>query len=207
MKRFVTFVALAAITAAPAFAGGTQYNNRATFEAQLGTFITDGYDSPPYGAGFQIYNNATMSAFLGETDYFTTGFNNLNIKQSNGTYCAGCNGSFRLSFTTTSVGNATGVFGAGVDILANSSSLPYHAFITFGDNTTLNVALPVGASFFGITSNDLITSIHFGLANGGSTTAGSFVIDNLTIGDAVPAPGVLALFGAAGVISRRRRRA
>ncbi|MCH8210982.1 MAG: PEP-CTERM sorting domain-containing protein [Planctomycetes bacterium] len=103
------------------------------------------------------------------------------------------------------MGTASGVYGAGFDVLTNSSALPYHAFITFGDNTTLDVALPVGASFFGITSKLDIQSIHLGLAGGGFTTLGQFQIDNLTIGN-IPAPGVLVLLGLAGFASRRRRR-
>lgn len=211
MKTLCTGLAFglaAALTASSASAAITFFNSRPAFEAALGTFITDGYNSPPYGAGFQIYSDAVMSAFLGETDYQTTGFSNLNIKDANGRYCAGCNGSFRLSFTTTSVGSANGVYGAGLDITVNSTSLPYHAFITFGDNTTQDVLLPTTPGFWGVTADQEIKSIHFGLANGGTTTNGSFQIDNLTIGSAlVPAPGALALLGAAGLMARRRRRA
>ena len=98
------------------------------------------------------------------------------------------------------------MFGAGFDVEVNSSALPYHAFVTFGDNSTFDVALPAGASFWAITSSLDIQSIHLGLANGGTTQQGSFRMDNLTIGNVVPAPGVLALLGVAGFAYRRRRR-
>lgn len=207
MKRIGTALAfgmVAALSASTANAAITFFNSRPAFEGSLGTFITDSYLDSVYGAGFNIYSNAQMSAFLGETDYRSTGFSEWNFKLSDERYCAGCNGSFELSFTTTSVGNATGVYGAGLDVSANSGN--YIAFITFGDNTTQDVALPT-SGFWGVTADQAITKIHFGLAGGGARTDGSFVIDNLTIGSAVPAPGALALLGAAGLVARRRRRA
>jgi len=102
------------------------YTDRATFEAALVAMVTDHYDSPPYPAVWAIHSDAAFSAFLGETDYHSTGFENTNMRQDSGNYCAGCNGSFLLSFQTTSVTQSgAGVYGVGLDILANSSSLPY----------------------------------------------------------------------------------
>ncbi|MBK6769854.1 MAG: DUF11 domain-containing protein [Ardenticatenales bacterium] len=163
----------------------TTFNNRATFQGTLSTIITDDYGvASGYPAVFTIFNNVNMSAVFNQTDYFTTGFANHNIIQPNN-YCAGCNGSYRLIFTSTSVTQGgVGVFGVGLDILGNSSSLPYVAFVTYGDNTTEDFPLPINASFFGITSPQMITSIHMGLAGGNSTQSGSFFIDNLTIGNA-----------------------
>jgi len=162
----------------------TFYTDRATFEAALATMVTDYYGNPPYPAGFGVYDDATFSAFLGETDYHATGYGNINVHQPSDDYCAGCNGSFLLTFQTTSVTQGgTGVYGVGVDILANDPAAPYYAFITYGDETTGNIALPAGASFFGVTAPELIVSIHFGLEQGGvATEVGNFVIDNLTIG-------------------------
>ncbi len=201
----------ALLFAMPALADGTnQYNDRATFEAALGTIILDDYSAAGYLAGdvvddvtFDAHSNAHMSAVLGETDYFNTGFGDWNLILSSGQarYCAGCNGSYELSFTTTSVGTASGVYGAGLDILTNTN---YHAFVTFGDNSTLDVVLPT-SGFWGITSKLDVTSIHIGLAGGGSTTGGYMEMDNLTIGN-VPAPGVLVMLGLGGFAYRRRRR-
>jgi hypothetical protein len=168
-------------------ATSTLYTDRTSFEAALGDTITDTYSKPPYPSGGGVHNDATFSAFVGETDYHTTGFANLNILSMGG-YCAGCNGSFELSFQTTSVTESgIGVYGVGLDILANFPGFPYYAFITYGDGTTEDIALPAGASFFGVTAPELIEKIHFGLSGGDSTTGGGFVIDNLTIGQG---PGV-----------------
>lgn len=177
------------IAATPTF-----YTSSATFTSAVGTQIVDGYDSPPYGAGFNIYSDATMSAFLGETDYQATAFSNLNIVSSN-TYCAGCNGSYRLTFASTSVTVGGSVFGVGADILSNASALPYTAFITYGDATTQDVALSATSSgyFWGVTAPEGIVSVHFGLAGGGTTENGSFLIDNLRIAAAPGASGAADL--------------
>ena len=148
----------------------TFYTDRPTFEAALATLVTDDYSpASGYPGGFNVFNNATMSGYFGETDYETTGHNNQNIIQGSETYCAGCNGSFRLLFTSTLfTQGGTGVFGVGLDIISNSSALPYFAYITYGDATTESIALPIGASFFGVTAPELIQSIHFGLSGGGN---------------------------------------
>lgn len=174
----------------------TFYTNRAAFEETLGTAIIDDYGTPPYPAGWAVYDDATFSAFLGETDYHATGHANVNIHQAGGaqdeTYCAGCNGSFELSFQTTSATEGgIGVYGVGLDIVENSASLPYYAYITYGDGTTEDIALPIVPdpavrAFFGVTAPELIESIHFGLSGGGSTQSGYLAIDNLTIGNAGP---------------------
>lgn len=184
-----------------AVAAPTYFASRPVFTSQLGASVTDDYSNAAY---VFIQSNAAMSAVLGETDYRTTGFTNLNIV-SGQTYCAGCNGSFELNFTTTSVGDANGVFGVGLDVLANSG---YFAFVTFGDGSTDNVL--VTGSFFGLTSPQEIKTIHFGLTGGGTTIGGVFQIDNLTIGDdaaVVPEPASLALLATAllGLAAARRK--
>ncbi len=194
-------LALLGALGSSAIAAPTYFAARPAFSGQLGASVTDNYSNPGY---VFIQNNAVMNAVLGETDYRTTGFNDLNIV-SGGTYCAGCNGSFELSFTTTSVGDANGVFGVGLDVLDNSG---YFAFVTFGDGSTDNVL--VTGSFFGLTSPQEVKSIHFGLTGGGSTQGGVFRIDNLTIGAAgaaVPEPTTTALLTLAllGLAATRRK--
>ena len=177
---------------APSQAATTMDTVRATFLGRLNTSVTDDYSALGYKSGdltnlasFDHQSNAHMSAVLGETEYTTTGFSNTNFIQSPDTpdpnYCAGCNGSFRLTFTSTSVGTGNGVFGAGFDSEYTSTS--YVAYVTFGDGSTTEVSLN-GLAFFGITSDKLIRSIHVGLAGGLSTQSGAAVIDNLTVGGA-----------------------
>ena len=179
------------------------YTDRTTFEAALGTKVTDDYGTPPYPVGYGIYHDAPFSAYKGETDYHATGFGNINIRTNNDSYCAGCNGSFLLSFQTTSVTQrGTGVYGVGVDIVWNDDAAPYYAFITYGDGTTADIPLDAVEGgppiLFGVTAPELILSIHFGREKGQSTTDGQFVIDNLTIGREYTSYLPLVLRGAAG---------
>ena len=152
-----------------------------------------------------------MSSIVGETQYTSTAIDNLNIistQDQNHFYCAGCNGSFLLDFTSTSVGTSDGVFGVGFDF-ENSGSVVYTAFVTFGNGSSENIDLSPTflnqRKFFGITSDVLISSIHFGLTDGATTTEGTVERDNLTIGSSanpkdVPEPvSTLALLAVGAV--------
>ena len=221
MKRAVIALLAAVfpmVIVSSATAATMTYADRTTFQAQLGPFITDDYSAAGYqtgdisdGAVLDIHSNANMSIILGETDYVTTGFQNLNFILSvvDPSYCSGCNGSFELGFTTTSVGTADGVFGVGFDTPAVNNSGTYIGFVTFGDSSTANFAMPGPSDFFGITSDLLISSIHLGLIDGGVTQSGSFSIDNLTIGSQIPEPTAVLLFTAGFVVvgAATRRRA
>jgi len=167
---------------AQAQAAPTYYDDLAVFEAAIQFSVTDDYSDPAY-----VFNqsNLVMSAVIGETDYETTGFDNWNLITGGGAlyYCAGCNGSFQLSFTTTSVGDELGVYGVGADIRSNSVGTPYYAFITFANGATENILLPAAGTWWGVTAPERIESIHFGLSMGVSTTGGSFGIDNLIVAE------------------------
>lgn len=214
-------VVLGLLLAQPSIAATTTYTNSADFTAALTATVVDDYSDPGY---VFIQDNAAMSGVLGETEYTSTGIPNFNLVSALNYYCTGCNGSFTLGFTSTSVGNSNGVFGVGLNFF-NEGGIPttlYSAFVTFGDGSTSNYALPqVGfdagaplAGFFGLTSDKYIKSIAFGLIDGGTTTKGSFGIDNLTIGSGpsvapipLPAGGLLLLTALATLGWSRRRRA
>lgn len=175
-------VTLAAAGRAEA-AAPTYYNNLPAFQADITSSVTDNYGSPGYVFS---QNDGAMSAVLGETDYMATGHANVNLvvnAPADPRYCAGCNGSFQLSFQTTSVGNAVGVNGVGLFIEAHDVGSPYFAFITFGDGTTDNIVLPAAGNFWGVAAPERIQSIHFGLSMGVSTTGGYFEMDDLIVGD------------------------
>ena len=165
------------------------YSDRAVFESQLVTSVIDDYNKNLYVNRF--YSNAEMSAVLGETIYQSTSFSNQ--VRGPGYYCTGCNGSFLLDFMSTSVSDASGVFGVGLDIVSGENVFGTIAFVTFGDGSTMNYSIPdanpgTGDLFWGITDSLSISSIHFGLVDGGTNRDNSvqrMALDNLTIGSAV----------------------
>jgi hypothetical protein len=208
-KSIVLAVVAASALTSTADAATITFNSRAAFLSTLSRSFTDTYDTTRgYRPGFSITADAPFSAIVSQTRYQTTGFQNLNIIQSDGTYCAGCNGSFNLFFDATTFGTANGVQSVGFDAPFNQG---FDALVTFGDNTTQLFALSRQSnSFFGLSSDRLIKSIAFG-PGGQSTQSVSFVLDNLTIGNAVPEPATWAMmifgFGLIGASARRRRSA
>lgn len=211
------------ISAGPAQGFTSFYTDRTSFAAGLGATVLDDYSHPDYAV---TQNNLAMNSVLGETDYQPTGWDQNNIIDGGG-YSAGPNGSFILSFGTTSVGSSNGVFGVGFDYFNQfnlhfiSAGVIYSAYITFGNGTTQNIALEQtvqdkiqGGAFFGVQSDLLISSIAFGLYNGAPSRNGRFGIDNLTIGAQratadVPAPlgalGGLAAWACGRTLKQRRR--
>jgi MYXO-CTERM domain-containing protein len=168
------------ISRSAAAATPTYYDNLAAFQVDVTDTVTDDYTNPGY-VGNQ--GDAQMSAVLGETDYMTTGFANLNLVTGNGTYCSGCNGSFELSFTTTSMGEPEGVNGVGFYVFSHDVAQGYFAYITFADGETANIPIPAAGNFWGVSAPERIERIHIGLLDGGSTQQGYFEMDNLIIGD------------------------
>jgi hypothetical protein len=215
----------------PVDASTITYSDRLTFQAALGASITDDYSAPGYQHGdradplaspYDLFSNAAMSAVFSETTYESTAHRDVNLITHDPTnsdyYCGGCNGTFRLTFDSTSLSTPTGVFGAGFNFI---NTADYYAFVTFGDGSTASYLLPTVAhvvgpfrGFFGITSDLGVSSIHLGLEDGGASFEAAFAIDNLTIGDpaaaanAVPdtaASMTLLLLGLSGLAVANRR--
>lgn len=208
------------------------YQDSDAFKASFNSTIVDDYEHPGYQQGF--YNESgsdeegswsfsllwqdDMNAVVGETRYSNTsgGFPNpwsphtiwsSDLYPGNH-YCAGCNGSFLLDFTNTSIGDSNGVQGAGFDLVYETSIF---GFVTYGDGSTENFDLSDYLGFWGIYSELNISTIHIGLENGGSTFAleNMVSIDNLIIGNdraTVPEPSglLLSLFGLAALFAKRK---
>jgi len=203
----------------------TPFLDRTSFLGALGTVVLDDYSSAGYQLGDVVdaalddfHSDVHMSAVVGETDYVTTGWENLNIitqQDIDPYYCAGCNGSFLLDFGSTSVGSPFGVFGVGFDYFNHAGF--YSALVTFGDGSTslfsLSDSSPDDWQFLGITSPVLIQSIHVS-HDLLPTIDGSFGLDNLTLGGPAPAalvpePATFALLATSlvpVVLSSRRKR-
>src|SRR5262245_42858157 len=115
--KYVVFLASAAagliFGADFALAASTIFGDRVAFESTLANIVLDDYEDPRYQTGdlvdvtaYDIHSNVSMNGIFGETSYLPTGWiNNNAIVALNGNhyYCAGCNGSYLLDFTGTSV--------------------------------------------------------------------------------------------------------
>jgi hypothetical protein len=210
-KRVSAAIFLVAI---PIFGDTTTYNSRDIFLNSVGQSVTDDYSSPGYG--YDI-SDAAMSAVLGQTQYRAISFPNINLVASElgdaTAYCAGCNGSFDLIFTSTTLGNTNGVYGAGFDVVINDGYLGFNASaaVTFGDGTRRLYALPIGNyvpyAFWGITSDSEIREIDIVRTDGQPSPSNDeptqqivFAMDSLTIASAqkasaLPEPSLGVLSG------------
>lgn len=217
MIHRLSCLALLALLSLPA-QSAMLYTDRMLFESMLDVKVTDGYDLTNYSEEF--YTDVNMSAVLGETVYLATGVPFTNRVTGTGPgrhYCSGCNGSFLLDFTSTSTfGPSDGVYGVGLDVFGDEMVAGITAFVTFGDGSTMNYAIPDAAQgqfpFWGITDDALIASIHFGGRDGATSAVLRMALDNLTIGSmgdmpAVPIPAAIWLFASAlvGLAGLRRR--
>jgi hypothetical protein len=181
----------------------TVYTIRAQFESKLTASLIDDYENPAY---LTLVDDAYMSSVLNETKYTATGWGSHTIIMfgpGNQGYCAGCNGSYRLDFTSTSLSGSNGVDAFGFDYFNVHSQYPYTAFVTFGDSSTQNYPLPYASylpalsAFFGLISDREIATVHLGFADGETAREGGFGHDNLTIGR-IPEPSAILL--AAGLV-------
>lgn len=179
------------------------YSDRSDYLNSVGTTITDTYDSPGYLHGdvwdldyVDVHSDSSMNNVFGETQYQSTGVANHNFVSSwiNTAYCEGCNVSYQMSFLDTSLSTNDGIYGVGFDALGItwSGTKAVYAFVEFGDFSYQSYWLDE-FSFWGITSDLGIRTIHIGLEDGSPTLNASIGIDNLTIATAVPEPSVAIL--------------
>lgn len=196
-------------------AAHTVYTDRAAFEATLDTPEIDGYEAVGYKSGDSAdlpdsdrFTNAGMNGVVGETTYTPqrllpppagTFDNNFVLHNTSTLY--GVDNSYYqggdniiLDFTTTSVGDANGVYGVGFDhgfsFLQTDLSVVDRfgeALVTFGDGTTVTVPIQIAGAnevqFFGVTSEAGIESIQVGLlVMPPNLPFMRMSLDNLTIG-------------------------
>lgn len=105
-----------------------------------------------------------------------------------------------ITFTGAPVTAFGGNFTAG-DI--NGFVIPGTVTVDLSNGESYDLVDPNGSSFFGWTGSEAITSITIS-ADAGLTNAWP-ALDNFYVGQALPAPGALALLGLAGLAGRRRR--
>lgn len=222
MKKALIVLTSAVFLSLKASAALITYGDRAAFESNFSFSILDDYQHKGYTSGdisnqpvSSEFSDIAMSAVVGETTYRSTTFDNSNrvslywTVTDNRYYCAGCNGSFELGFSDTSVSTASGVNYVGFDIAGNYDWGPFFAFMTFGDGSTQSLALPLfsgsgeASTFWGVFSDKGITTMHFGNEDGSPST-GTFLIDNLTIASDIPEPTTLSLMGLALLFLKRR---
>lgn len=213
LKKIILLLAAASLNtvAMDAAKAANLFADRSNFAAQLKNVITDDYENPAYQFSM---SNAEMSAVRNETRYVSTAFLNLSLIPEYDVgqhgYCAGCNGSYLMDFSATSIQQTGGVFGVGFDYVSNGA--PATVYVRYVDGTSENIALgTTDWGFFGLTSSHLIQSLAFGLPDGGATDQIYVMQDNLTIGQsiaAVPEP-TEALMLSAGLlalaVARRRQ--
>lgn len=203
VRKFFLGLGMALLLAGPASASYTTYTSEAAFLAAVSDPRTDTFGGP-----MRFLGNAAISAeSAGGIAYAATGHTNLNIILGDGSMCWGCNGSGTMDLSATDVGSANGVFGFAFTL--RQEVVDYNAYITFGDNSMLEV-LDLEAGFYGFTSGSLIKHIEFAQVQGQPSTTGYLVFSDVTVAAAlVPEPDSLALagLGLLAVLTARRRQA
>jgi len=207
--KLIILTTIALLLSASHATAGIIFNNQTDFENSVTNTIVDDYSNADYKI---INTNLEMSSVLGETAYRSTEFVDLNLVDPLDFYCAGCNGSFFLDFTSTSIGNYEGVYGVGFNYF-NFVPSTFYALITYGNGSTESILLDEAPflnrfeAFVGITSELKISYISIGLEDGDNTSVGNVGIDNLTIGTSIPVPEpstfIIFVLGMIGLASRR----
>lgn len=186
-SKYAKLIALVCMLVHSPIFASVIYSDVILFNSALGARVVDDYQSAGYGL---MLSNEAMSAVLGETRYKSITWDNQNMVSTDGRYCSGCNGTFLLDFTSTSVTQGSGVYGVGFEYFNYGEPL-LDAFVTYGDGTFEWFSLQETSSekddlkFWGATSALKISSIFFGLESSIGVEDSGFGIDNLTIGASI----------------------
>jgi hypothetical protein len=127
------YLALFGITFSLSTNAVTIFSSSMPFLGSVDKTVIDDYQSVGYEHGdigdYPIndkFSDTAMSSVFGETQYKATSYpdsgnsTGIYVSWSNDRYyCGGCNGSFELNFSNTSVSMNGGVYGVGLDIGSN----------------------------------------------------------------------------------------
>lgn len=197
MKRLLFSVMALGVALAPvAFAGPSYYTDLASFQAVSQIVVTEDFESV-------TPKNTALASFTSNGIKYT-GISSAPSSPNVWVASAGYT-NFGVPVTTSSVLTATGDedFSVELQLDAPATALGFDTYLNgygpatirvfgadgqLGEFTLLHDATQVG--FFGVTSCDPITMIRWTTINGRVRNTG---IDNVLVGNVVPAPGALLL--------------
>lgn len=189
----------AAVTAAPAMAA--VYTDSASFLAQVQPgFYFNNFNS--VGAGPVASLNFSSGGFAYTVSAFGPGsqqlFNNPGLISTDSALDA-----IRITFTS---GNVTAVGGNFFSSDINFNAIAASVTVALSDGQSVTFNSSSANDFRGFTSTQTITSLTIDALD---VPGGAFAwstLDNLYVGQAIPAPGAMALLGLGGLAAARRRR-
>ncbi|MCC5822202.1 MAG: hypothetical protein LAT64_13945 [Phycisphaerales bacterium] len=197
--KAMMYLAGAAMAAAPAM-GATVYTDSASFlDNVLPGFYFNDFAGVPTGS--QPSLNFSGNGFSYTVSATGPGSNNL-FNNPGLISLDDANDSIVVTFTS---GNVTAVGGNFWSTDINFQPRAAEVVIELSDGTVVSYNSTSAADFRGFTSNDIITSISITALNPLAGPAWA-TMDNLYVGQVIPAPGAMALLGLGGLAAARRRR-
>jgi MYXO-CTERM domain-containing protein len=187
-----------AVMAAPAMAD--VFTDSASFLAnvQPGSYFND---FASVGAGATPSLSFNSGGFAYTVTAFGTGsqqlFNNPGLVSTDSAVDA-----IRITFTS---GNVTAVGGNFFSSDINFNAIAASVTVALSDGQSVTFNSSSANDFRGFTSTQTITSLTIDAIDPPAGPAWS-TLDNLYVGQAIPAPGAMALLGLGGLAAARRRR-
>lgn len=189
----------AAVTAAPAMAA--VYTDSASFLAQVQPgFYFNNFTGVPTGAQPSLsYSSGGFSYTISTAPGSISGlFNGTGFVSTDN-----AQDMIQIDFTS---GNVTAVGGNFWATDINFNAIAATVAINLSDGTSVSFNSTSANDFRGFTSTQTITSLTIDALD---VPGGAFAwstLDNLYVGQAIPAPGAMALLGLGGLAAARRRR-